>query len=197
MITLYAYPFRTRAERILWLLQELNLEHEVVRTTPRAIKKINPLGKVPAIAYQGEIYTESLAIMEFLVSLTPRQDLIPTDSATVYRFRNFIYYLLSEVEAYLWIAQQASSLKAFYTWPEGTLEEALGRVTQAIPHSYSYITDTRTGYVCTQFTLADIYAYHVFTWAQALGLELPETVLQYISALEQRPSFPAAMKNSA
>ncbi len=195
MLTLYAYTFRSRAERILWLLNELGLDHQVIRITPREIKKFNPLGKVPAIEHNGEIYTESLAIMEYLVSLTSRTDLVPFEGKEIYKFRNFIYYLLSEVESYLWVAQQASNLKAFYTWPEGTYSESILRVKNNITPLYTQLSSS--GYVCSRFTIADIYAYHVFTWVQSHGLMLPESVLEYLKNLEKRSSFPIEMKSLA
>lgn len=193
MVTLYAYTFRSRAERILWLLNELDVEYQVIRVTPKEIKKYNPSGKVPAIEHNGELYTESLAIMEYLVSLTSRTDLIPVEKNEIYQFRNFIYYLLSEVESYLWVAQQASGLKAFYSWPEGTYAESMLRVTNNIKLLYTQLSNA--GYVCSNFTIADIYAYHVFTWSQSHGLVLPESVLQYLKNLENRSSFPIEMKN--
>jgi glutathione S-transferase len=192
MITLYAYQFRSRAERVLWLLNELNLNYRVIRTTPLEIKRFNPLGKVPAIEHNGQLYTESLAIMEYLVSLTSRGDLIPQNNEDIYRFRNFIYYLLSEVESYLWIATQASNLKGFYSWPEGTYAESIERVKVNIVFLFEHLTCYN--YVCSDFTIADIYAYHVFTWARTHGINIPETVSEYLQKLEERTSFPSEMK---
>lgn len=193
MITLYAYKFRTRAERILWLLNELGLEYQVVRVSLSDVKKVNPLGKVPAVAINGAIYTESLAIMEYLVSLTSRADLVPCDNNEVYKFRHFMYYMLSEVESYLWLAEQASGLKALYSWPEGTYAEARARVANNIECLWDKVSDS--GYICAAFTLADIYAYHVFTWSHTHGINLPEPILMYLKNLEQRASFPLEMKS--
>lgn len=192
MITLYAYTFRSRAERILWLLKELELEHQVIRVTPREISAFNPLGKVPAIEHEGKLFTESLAIMEYLVSLSSRTDLIPTSPIEAYKFRHFIYYLMSEVEAYLWIAEQSSGLKAFYTWPEGTYAESIQRVTNNIKHLFEQIA--HEGFICDNFTIADIYAYHVFTWALSHDIAMPDSVKAYIDRLEKRPSYPVEMK---
>lgn len=54
-----------------------------------------------------------------------------------------------------------------------------------------------SGYVCSRFTIADIYAQHVFAMAQSHGLMLPESVVEYLKSLEKRPSFPIEMNTSA
>ncbi len=194
MITLFTYPFRTRAERVIWVLNELNLPYQVKRISPSELKTINPLGKAPAIEHEGKLYTESLAIMEYLVSLTNRRDLIPRLPEQVYKFRNFIFYLLSEVEAYLWISDQSSRLSHIYAWPEGTNIESRQRVEKAIRYLFEQLE--HGDYVCECFTLADIYGYHIFSWAQNINITLPEHILRYMQRLERLASFPPEMKNS-
>lgn len=177
---------------MLWLLRELQLEHQVLRMPPKAIKQMAPTGKVPILEHKGQMYTESLAIMEYCVHLADKPVFIPATQPDAFTFRHFIYYLQSEVEAYLWVAEQASGLKAIYAWPEGTYSEALQRVETNIQPLFTQISPT--GFICTDFTIADIYAYHVFTWAQAQGVTLPNSVLQYLNHLENRPFFPSEMK---
>jgi hypothetical protein len=66
--------------------------------------------------------------MEYRVSLASKADLVPCASEDVYNFRHFISYLLSEVESYLWIAQQASGMKELHAWPEDTYVDSILRV---------------------------------------------------------------------
>ena len=64
----------SRSQRILWMLEELNVEYEVVRyerdkTTmlaPPALKAVHPLGKSPVIEDGGVVVAESGAIIEYL-----------------------------------------------------------------------------------------------------------------------------------
>lgn len=77
-ITLY-WLEDSRAQRIAWLLEELNLEYDIMvfkRTglgvAPKELKEIHPLGKSPVIGIQPEgvekpiILAESGVIVEYL-----------------------------------------------------------------------------------------------------------------------------------
>ena len=72
MIKLYHIP-RTRSVRIIWLLEELGLDYEVevltgdTKSAP-AFLKISPFGKVPAIEDGDLVLTESVAIVQYILS---------------------------------------------------------------------------------------------------------------------------------
>lgn len=65
----------SRSLRILWLLEELSLEYEVVEyqrdtetfSAPESLKRIHPLGKSPTIEDDGLVVAESGAIIEYLL----------------------------------------------------------------------------------------------------------------------------------
>lgn len=74
MITVHHLE-NSRSQRILWLLEELGLDYEVVRyardpetgLAPPELAKVHPLGKSPVIT-EGEVtVAESGAIVEYLV----------------------------------------------------------------------------------------------------------------------------------
>ena len=52
--------------------------------------KISPLGKVPAITYQGQPVIESMTICEFINELTPDNKLMPEDPLLRAKARNLI-----------------------------------------------------------------------------------------------------------
>jgi glutathione S-transferase len=66
---------RSRSHRILWLLEELELDYEVVtyarhpvtKLAPDELKAIHPLGKSPIVTHDGATLAESGAIIEHLV----------------------------------------------------------------------------------------------------------------------------------
>jgi glutathione S-transferase len=78
----------SRSQRILWLLEELNLPYEVKRyqrdaktmLAPPELRAVHPLGKSPVITDGGVTLAESGAIVEYLASrygngiLTPKAD---------------------------------------------------------------------------------------------------------------------------
>ena len=74
MITVHHLE-NSRSQRILWLLEELQLPYEVKRyerdkktmLAPPALARVHPLGKAPVIEDQGRAIAETGAIVEYLV----------------------------------------------------------------------------------------------------------------------------------
>lgn len=208
MITLYKYPFQTRAERVLWTLHELDLAHEVKVVNPMTgetrtpeFLAMNPHSKVPTLEHNGNSYTESLAIMEYLNDLHPDRPLTPNPASPDYaqqnfQFRQALSYGVAEIETYGWVRSQATILKALYTWPEGTAEECLKRLEKAMPTVWQWL-EAREYVAGDAFTLADIYYYQLLGWVKMLGVELPEVAVSYLKKLASREKFPDAMKKKA
>lgn len=65
----------SRSQRVLWLLEELGLDYNVVRyqrdaetmLAPPSLRKVHPLGKSPVVVDGGNTLAESGAILEYLV----------------------------------------------------------------------------------------------------------------------------------
>ncbi|CAM3747316.1 glutathione S-transferase [Corallococcus sp. ZKHCc1 1396] len=65
----------SRSQRILWLLEELGLDYEIVRyqrdpktrLAPPELKAVHPLGKSPVVEDDGRVLAESGAIIETLI----------------------------------------------------------------------------------------------------------------------------------
>ena len=65
----------SRSQRILWLLEELGLDYQIVRYSrdpatrlaPATLKAVHPLGKSPVIRDGGLVVAESGTIVEYLV----------------------------------------------------------------------------------------------------------------------------------
>jgi len=75
----------SRSQRILWLLEEMGLDYEVVRyqrdpssmRAPAALRAIHPLGKSPVITDADRVIAESGAIVEYLVDTHGQGRLAP------------------------------------------------------------------------------------------------------------------------
>ena len=73
MITLH-HLNNSRSQRILWLLEELGLDHEIVRyerdtvtnLAPPELSAVHPLGKSPMVEMDGRLVVESGAIVELI-----------------------------------------------------------------------------------------------------------------------------------
>lgn len=147
MFTLYKYAFQTRAERVIWTLNELGFEYQVKVVNPMEgetytpeFLSLNPQPKVPVLIHDGKAYTESLAIMEYLNDLHPDKPLTPKSADATYLMRQALSFGVTELESYTWIRSQATILKQLYAWPEGTADEALDRMNKAAPIIWEWLS---------------------------------------------------------
>jgi glutathione S-transferase len=97
MITVH-HLNNSRSQRVLWLLEELELPYQVVRyergadmRAPAALRQVHPLGKSPVIS-DGELtIAETGAIVEYLIETYGRGRLVPP-AGTAER-RRYTYWL--------------------------------------------------------------------------------------------------------
>ena len=91
MITLH-HLNKSRSKRIIWLLEELELEYEIkpyLRDSvsflaPPELKSIHPLGKSPVIEDDGLIISESGAITDYLIEKYGKGKLAPKRGTHAY-----------------------------------------------------------------------------------------------------------------
>ena len=89
----------SRSQRVLWLLEELGLEYQIVRyqrdaqtmLAPPELRAVHPLGKSPVITDGGVTVAESGAIIEYLVERYGHGRLVPA-AGTPERLR-WTYFL--------------------------------------------------------------------------------------------------------
>ncbi|MDM0020541.1 glutathione S-transferase [Variovorax saccharolyticus] len=101
MITVH-HLNNSRSQRVLWLLEELELPYEVVRyqrdpktmLAPPELKKVHPLGKSPVVtADDGPALAESGAIIETLVERYGDGRLSPAaGTPEAHRYRYWLHY---------------------------------------------------------------------------------------------------------
>lgn len=89
----------SRSQRILWLLEEMELPYEIRRyqrdsktmLAPAELKRVHPLGKSPTVEDGGQVLVETGAIVEYLVETHGRMG-PPANRQAVLRYRQFIHY---------------------------------------------------------------------------------------------------------
>ena len=90
----------SRSQRVLWLLEELNVGYDIVRyqrqpdmRAPAELRAIHPLGKSPVITDGGKTIAESGAIAEYLVGSFGNGRLIPPpDTPERLRYTYWLHY---------------------------------------------------------------------------------------------------------
>jgi len=81
----------SRSQRVLWLLEELDMPYEVVRyernkatmLAPKELKQVHPLGKSPVIEDDGKKFAETGLIVESLVERYGADLAPPRDSISI------------------------------------------------------------------------------------------------------------------
>jgi glutathione S-transferase len=99
MITVHHLE-NSRSQRILWLLEELDLPYEVKRynrdpktmLAPPSLKAIHPLGKSPLIVDADNVIAETGAIVEYLVEKADGRLGPPPHRDAILRYRHFLHY---------------------------------------------------------------------------------------------------------
>ncbi|KAJ3254085.1 hypothetical protein HK103_007546 [Boothiomyces macroporosus] len=205
MLILFAYTSRSRAERVVWVLNELGLEYKIIRLnyanitnkeSPeyKQLSLVNPNLKVPVLVHahgnQEFILTESLAICQYLYKLKSR-DLLsdPKEEARLYER---IYFCVSEIESNLWMLDQSIHIKR-YDLNTHTIDNLI----QVVQNNISTVERWIEGYACgNTFTLLDVLCYHLLTWASMYSITINEKTREYLALLESRPSCPELMKRA-
>lgn len=95
----------SRSQRVVWLLEELAAEYELVPYTrdprtllaPASLREVHPLGKSPVItdtAHDGRVVAESGAILEYLVERFDGQGALvpPAGSEARERYRFWLHH---------------------------------------------------------------------------------------------------------
>lgn len=96
---------RSRSQRLLWLLEELGLQYELVRyardprtmLAPPQLREVHPLGKSPVLEEDGLVLAESGAIIEYLVERHDQAHRFwpspgPATDPDRVRYRHWIHY---------------------------------------------------------------------------------------------------------
>ena len=202
--TLYTYTFLSRAERVLWCLDELGLSYELKKLDPMKgdiftpeFTRLNPMRKVPVLIHhlpdgKERVLIESIPILEYLNNYA-KGHLKPAAIEECYAYDKAMFFGATELESYLWVANQSTILRGIYHWPLRSEKEALRQVKRAMPEVFKWLS--HQNYIAgNAFTLADIYYYQLIKWAIRFGVDAPVYVERYLQRLEQRPAFPAGWR---
>ena len=201
MIKVYGFKGRSRAERVIWALDELSLDYQLIRLDYSSgdhrsdeFLRLNPLGKVPVLVHDNMVLTESVAIVHYLDKLLPEPVLVPVERDTKYRYEQRLQFACSEIENFLWLADQALFLNDVYQWPAGTAERAAAIAEQHIRLAEDWLVDAAF-MLAGRFTALDIIYYHILSWSALHSIQLRESTEDYLARMASRPAFPATMAN--
>lgn len=183
----------TRAIRVLWLLEEIGAEYEHVPAKPRSdeVRALTGAGKVPALEVDGQVITDSTAIMTYLADAHGK---LTAPAGTIARARQdaVLHMLLDEADSILWAAAKHS-----FVLPE---EQRVAEVKPAMMREYEAslprIEAALTGpfLMGDEMTVPDILLTHCLGWAERAKFPAaPPALAEYRARMEAREAFQRAM----
>lgn len=200
MLRLHYAP-NSRAMRVVWLLEELDLPYALERYTLAGadmrtpeFREIHPLGRVPVLEDGDVTLYESGAILEYVLSRHAPGQLRPDVSDATYpAYLQWLHYaegmLMPPVNSYM--------VETFFLPPERSSEvhakrakKLLGRMLLAVDQALE-----DRDYLAGAFSAADIMTGSAVLSAQTIGVDMVETANLggYIERLTARPAYQKAI----
>ncbi len=178
-------------------LQEAGLPYELARvdfakaaqTTPEYLS-INPKARVPALATDQGILTETGAILEYIAALTPKAGLMPTEPWAAAQTRAIMGYLGSTMH----VAHAHGARGARWATEQSALEDMRAMVPQTMTACCTYLEENAFGdgpYVMgASMTLADPWLYAISLWLKGDGVILADfpKLTRFTETMAQRDS---------
>ena len=201
MIKLYLTP-NTRAGRVAWLLEELEMEYEleILPFTKEGLKSPehrarHALGRVPVIEDDDVTIFESGAIIQYIIDTYDHKGLKPDVNSPEYP-----YYLqwFHFCEGMVMPPMNQIVVQTVLLPPDRRDETVLNQAKNLLSKSLSPVNDFLDGkdYLIGEFSAADCMLGHSCYMANRLGCVSEEMVniKKYVSNIESREAFQKAIK---
>lgn len=193
------YAPNTISVAVAIALEEAGIEYETVEIdfaakeqTGAAYGQINPKNRVPALAVEGGILTETGALLEYIADLAPDAGLRPQDPVRLARMREVMFYLASTMHV-----NHAHKMRgARWATTPAAFKDMQAKVPETMAASCDYISQfgLRGPFVLGEsFSLADCYLYVICTWLEGDGVKLARfpKIQAFMEAMEARDSVKA------
>ena len=200
MLTLHFAP-NSRAGRIVWLLEELNLSYELNRMDfhPKDLKSDehrarHPLGRVPVLD-DGDIRIwESGAIVEYVLERHMNGGLKPSvDSDNYPAYLQWFHYC----EGMVMPPVNTIVVQTILLPPDRRDETALAQAQKLLTRALAPVNEDLAGkdYLIGDFSGADIMLGHACFMSNRLGCVTEEmtNLKDYVERVAARPAFQKAM----
>lgn len=203
----------SRSQRILWMLEELGVDYEIVEykrnketmLAPPALRAVHPLGKSPVVTDGEFTLAESGAILEYLVERYGNGRFVPPrDTPDYLRYRYWMHYaegsampplLLKLVASRIANAKVPFFIKPITRKIAGSLESDF--VDPQLDLHFTYIAKEleATGWFAGDtFTAADVQmSFPIEAGAKRAGAESKPSIRDYLDRIHARPAYQRAL----
>jgi glutathione S-transferase len=197
MITVHHLD-NSRSQRILWLLEELQLEYAIVHykrspigIAPVELKAVHPLGKSPVVEFDGHVVAESGAAVELIAQRYAGGRLaVPSNSPDYERYVEWLHYPEGSLSLPTSMAMFGRIFKidspAYQQYVQSQCALQIAYVEQAL--------SGREFLVGPNFTAADIQlTFSLQAARRSKLLDGREPLIAYIERMEARPAYQRAI----
>ncbi|WP_299027216.1 glutathione S-transferase family protein [uncultured Sulfitobacter sp.] len=188
---------KSRAFRVMWLLEELGQPYEIIDAAPRSdeARKYNPSGKVPALVDGDDVLTDSSAIMLYLAD---KHGALTAPAGTPARARQdaMLFWLIDEFDAILWAAAKHS-----FVFPKDQRVPVIKDSLKAeFARSAALLAERLEGpfLMGEEMSVPDILAVHCINWSIGAGFPaVDERLGAWAAGLRKRDAFKAVRAREA
>lgn len=201
----------SRSQRVLWLLEELEVPYEIVRyqrdpktsLAPPELQKVHPLGKSPVVTDGGETLAESAAILEYLVETYGKGRLVPAVGTPDYRrYRYFMHYAEGSLMPFLLLKLITSKMRKAPALVRPIAKGIAGQVDGLFVNPnlarHSAFVDGElaksTFFAGDELTVADIQMSYPMEALAARGGTAPARVTAWLERIHARPAYKRALE---
>ncbi|HDY7775096.1 glutathione S-transferase family protein [Vibrio vulnificus] len=194
MITLH-HLNKSRSKRIIWLLEELGVDYQVVAyqrdsvtfLAPPELKAVHPLGKSPVIEADGKVIAESGAITEYLIAKHAPLQLAPApESAEYVEYLQWLHFAESSgilpLLLKVFLTKDGAQTQFLAQYADAEINKMVGYLDQSLQGKNYLVGETLSG--------ADIMNSFIVEIVQQFGLlEQYPNLARYADTLASHPSF--------
>ena len=190
----------SRSQRILWLLEELNIPYEirhhqrdaVTNLAPPELLAIHPLGKSPVIEDNGKVIYESAAIVEYICERHGGAHLVPARGTDDHiRYLEYLHFAegsaMTPILLNLYTARLGEAAAPLRPRIDQQLQCHFQYMEDQLPPSGWFVGDTLTG--------ADIMLSFPAEAAVKMGYAADKPKLTaFVNAIHARPAYQKALE---
>jgi glutathione S-transferase len=190
----------SRSQRILWLLEELGVDYEIVKyqrdpqtnLAPPELEAVHPLGKAPVVVDEGDVVIESGAIIEYLARKYGKGRLLPAEGTPeALRHLQLMHYAEGSAMLPLMLRLYAGRLGAASAPLQPRIESEIERHMGYLDG----LLEGRSWFVGDELGAADIQLAFVIQAARMLyGLEKFPNLARFLEQIKQRPAYQKAIQ---
>lgn len=152
------------------LLYESNLPFTATEVRPTeeglaTLRKLNPKARVPALTLDGQLITETQAIMLAIVQLAPQKHLLGKTDLEKVRVQEWLSWMVGTIHGNSWallfrperFSDDASTHEAIQAKGRAAVREVYGMLEEKVSGMYAVGDD---------MTAADAFLYVLYRWAK-------------------------------